>query len=541
MPSIVSPRSYNAILSAARKIFASPGALDPFFTTRSEGTPLYRYVSYRNSRPQEEGGGRTIWTPLASDTGNRWTGSGVDGTGSQGLYMSGEFINDGSPFPELEHYQDPTDPPTQEIDHFQYQAGQTPQWIRTPASELRTMFLFTQTRALNGINFSQEVNGADHPLLTEILERARDIDPNAFRAEDSLRSLYTSPDDASFNRAIGNALFELGNVDFFQATSVRDGMSPNIILRGTQGTPIDYLQAEGRATFLVDSQGIRGIGVYTIDDLIYNSRFEQTGLGQIPSREVFANLLSPYETTIERIVSDTVDWDYVSSRIDDVVNRNVSDALNRMDNPFNQSIEDLTASLSSQAGLRDSLYQELSDSIFTSLTQSPNFPELYQNIGMEGIRSVSDALIVEPRYSRLVNAPPNIINSYLEIAVRKTLVEKRMHWLSENQSQIQQDLTKAESRISETSSELQSKQDALKNVEKQLKEKPEDPTLQQQQRDLNREIKDLVEKQKQVEDKKADLEKDKEKTERDAREASEEKDRSDRELDNRRNEVFKGE
>ncbi len=547
MPKIVIPELYNAILSAAKEIFAKRDALNPFFTTRSEGTPLYRYVSYYNLRPQDEANGRKIWTLLANDTGNRWTGLGTDGTGSQGLYMSGEFINDGSPFPELEHYQNPTVAGTQEINYFRYEAGRDPAWIRVPARELRTMFLFTQTRALNGIDFSLKVNGADHPLLTEILERAKQSNRTVFTVKDDLRSLYTSPDDASFNRAIGNALFELGNVDFFQATSVRDEKSPNIILRGTQGNPIDYLRAEGRATFIVDPEGRRGIGVYTIDDLIYNSRFEQTGLEKIPPKDVFANLLSLYGTTIEKIASDNIDWDYISKKIDDAVDINVSKALDRIDNPFNQSIEDLTASLSAQVELRDSLYQELSGSILTFLTQSPDILALYQNIGMEGIRSVSDALIVGPRYSRLVNAfpnvnaPPNIVNSYLEIAVRKTLLEMKTHWSSGNQQKIQQELTGAESRISETSSELQSKKDALKEVEEQLKQGSEDLTLKQQQSDLNREISDLVKRQAEVEAEKAQLEEKKQESQRDARKASEEKERSSRELDNHRNDVFKGE
>jgi len=279
MPNIVRSELYNAILSAAKEIFARPGTLDPFFTRRDEGTSLYRYVSYRHSQPQEEEAARTIWTLLAKDESNRWTGLGTDKKGSQGLYMSGEFIDEDHPFPELEYYQASTEASTQEIEYIRYEAGSAPVKVRVPASELRTLFLFTQTRALNGRDFSLKINGDYHPLLTEILELVKQKDSVLKKpvlvAEDSLRSLYLSPHDASFTRAIGNALFELDTVDFFQVTSVRDERSPNIILRGTHGTPIDYLQAEGRATFLVNSEGKRGIGVDTNDDLLYNSKFER--------------------------------------------------------------------------------------------------------------------------------------------------------------------------------------------------------------------------------------------------------------------------
>ena len=279
MPTILKPELYDATLSVAKEIFATPGALDPFFLTKAEGSALYRYVSYRKGQPQEEEAARKIWTSLANDTGNRWTGLGTDKRGSQGLYMSGEFINEDSPFPELEHYQAPSGASTQEIEYIKYEAGSAPVKVRVSVSELRTLFLFTQTRALSGIDFSLQVNGDYHPLLTKILELVKRNNPVVLGVEDSLKSLYMSPNDASFTRAIGNALFELNTVEFFQATSVRDEMSPNIILKGTSDTPIDYLQPQGRTTFFVNSEGKRGLGFYTEDDLRYNDRFEQIGLG----------------------------------------------------------------------------------------------------------------------------------------------------------------------------------------------------------------------------------------------------------------------
>jgi len=55
--------------------------------------------------PQEAVNVKKIWSNLDKDIDNRWTGRGADGNGSQGLYMSGEFLEKNSPFPELEYYQ----------------------------------------------------------------------------------------------------------------------------------------------------------------------------------------------------------------------------------------------------------------------------------------------------------------------------------------------------------------------------------------------------------------------------------------------------
>jgi hypothetical protein len=270
MATILRKDLYEATWSAAKEIFARPSALDPFFMMKNAGETLRRYVSYRRNQPQEEKAARQIWNPLENDTKNRWTGLGTDGRGSQGLYMSGEVINEHQPFPELEHYQDPAIVPTQEIECVRFERGKDPIYINVPGSELRTLIRFFLTKTIKGIDFSLKVNGNDHPLLIEILELVKQRNSGVLRAEDSMKNLYLSREDASFTRAIGNALFELESIDFFQATSVRDEMSHNIILKATYGTSIDYIKAMDRGTFLVDSEGKRGVSVHALHDLAYN-------------------------------------------------------------------------------------------------------------------------------------------------------------------------------------------------------------------------------------------------------------------------------
>ncbi|NTU73694.1 hypothetical protein HGB07_06040 [Candidatus Roizmanbacteria bacterium] len=522
MPTVQRPGVYTAIFNAARTIFARPGALDPYFITRSEGEPLYRYVEYYNTQPQMEAAVRTIFTPLAGDTNNRWTGSDGAGHGSQGLYLSGEFIIEGQPFPELEYYQNiqPLSPP-QDIDFFRYEAGHNPIWQSNPSRQLRTMFLFNQTRGLSGINFSLPMDVADHPLLTEILEQAQHDNPEAFQAGDTLRNLYMSPDDASFTRAIGNAIFDNGSVEFFQTTSVRDAASSNIILRPTQHTAggqpqVDDLQAQGRTTFLLDDNG-HTTGCYTIDDLIYNSRFEQAALGNIPPREVFANFITPYETTIQSIVTDNVDWDDTIERIDHFIDTNISQKLEEMGNPFvtDQGIDDLIDNLVA-SDLSISIFRELSTSVLSSLAQSPVLLDLICNIGVGGVHSIVDALIVVPRYERLVNPLLHQPSSYLEAVVRRTVLERKKHWFNENQARIQQALAEVDTAATATREELDRKQTELTIIEQQLQQNPKSSDIQEQKRQIEEDIQKLVDQQSHIEEQREETEAQRQEVERNA-------------------------
>lgn len=275
MPEIKRPEVYKATFSAAKKVFERDGALEPFSMKEREGVFLYRYVSYRRGQPQEVEAARKIWNSLEKDTSNRWTGLGFDQSGSQGLYMSGERIQEHKPFPELEHYQAPTENSSEEIKikGLRFEPGSEhgiPDEFY--ATELRTLYMFSvEGIELTGRDFSLQVKGQDHPLLTEILDLVKESNPGVLSSEDSLRSLYLSSDDASFTRAIGNALFEVDTVDFFQAISVRDEKSHNIILRAKYGIPIDYLKGVQRFTFVVDKEGNRGVMVQTEDDKSYTN------------------------------------------------------------------------------------------------------------------------------------------------------------------------------------------------------------------------------------------------------------------------------
>lgn len=293
MPKVKRDKLYKAIIDAAREQYADPRKLDPYRVTRPEGTPLYRYVDYRNSEPQVEKAGRTIWTDLEYDTSNRWTGRGPGESveGQQGVYLSGEYLDINKPFPELEHYINKDVNPNDPVFYYRYEKGVAPKLVLGTVGELRSMFLFSTNKELQGIDLRISAPG-EHQLLQDIFINARKEVPEAFLDSDSLESLYYAGEDASFCRAVGNATLEKTGADFFQTTSVRDKVSVNVIMGGQTKTPIPTLKPEGRASFFLNLEG--GIeGVFTVLDLKYNAAFEQTGLGVLPPRsEIEANLKS---------------------------------------------------------------------------------------------------------------------------------------------------------------------------------------------------------------------------------------------------------
>lgn len=301
MPMIKNPTLYNAVFGAATRRLAGGSTLP---TLRlPQGKAVYRYTQYRDSMPQPEKAGRTIWTQLAGDKLNRWTGLGAGdlSKGAQGLYCSGEFLDKDKPFPELEHYMDPNtsaDP----VYYFEYTPNQPPQLRLANVKSLRSMFLFSTKEEVPGLDLSLPEEG--NPLLQDIFRDARSKFPEAFGPGDTLATLYHASEDASLCRAIGNAVFESTDYQFVQVTSVRDRVSPNIVFKGTTGQPLDVLKPEGRSTFFLNPQGGGAKGVFTILDLQYNATFEETGLGVLPSREQMKGQLSDIALQVVDTLTD---------------------------------------------------------------------------------------------------------------------------------------------------------------------------------------------------------------------------------------------
>lgn len=279
----MNPRLYDAVFTAAVKRFAGPSTLPRVRLT--QGTALYRYTRYVRAMG-DPADARKIWSSLGNDTGNRWTGKATGGAsrGSQGLYLSAEFLDIAKPFPELEHYMGKEPEPKRDVLYYEYAPKQPPRLVPAKVEALRSMFLFSLTEESQGLDLTL-VEG-HNPLLAEILDAARTDAPDAFDAGATLTALHDHPDDASFCRAIGNAAFESTEARFIQVTSVRDGKSTNVVWKGQGGQTVDVLKPEGRCTFFMDPQGRVAKGVYTLLDLQYNALFDETGMDVIPPREV---------------------------------------------------------------------------------------------------------------------------------------------------------------------------------------------------------------------------------------------------------------
>ncbi|MEL6750273.1 MAG: hypothetical protein AAFO09_08340, partial [Pseudomonadota bacterium] len=299
MPKVNNKALYNAVYKVAVRRFG--GNLNGYARTVNNGDPLYRYVSYRNNMPQAENAGRTIFTPLEHDTENRWVGRGPDGNGRQGLHMSAEFINEGHPFPELNHYQNPDANPDANITYLDYSGGElgaVPKSVS--AGQLRSIFLFTSDQDMHGLDLRlNSDDGNPTSLVEEIFNEAAERYPELFEGQ-TLEGLYTHGEDASFCRAIGNACLETTDVTYFETTSVRDGTSSNIIIQGEgpdpavgrAAAPINDLIPQGRASFFAQGDSV-GQGVFTVSDMIYNATFGQPdeGFDVLPNVDAFTNTL----------------------------------------------------------------------------------------------------------------------------------------------------------------------------------------------------------------------------------------------------------
>jgi len=296
MPEITNDALYDLVNRHAKDRFEA-GNLEDYEINRATGEPLYRYVGYRHNMPQAADAGRTIFRPLNDDTTNRWTGRGIaDGTGRQGLYLSGEFISEGHPFPELEHYQQGEEPDKRIVyyDYNPHEEGEiaiAPKAQMEQAGNLRSMFLFSADAPMSGIDLKLYAGEDINPLIQEIYDAAFAENPDLFEGT-TLEALYTHGEDASFCRAIGNACLEKTDKAYFETTSVRDEQSTNVILRGDQGAPLDVLKPEGRATFFTNEGGEVGKSVFTISDMLYNVTFDAGDFGDhIPDVNVFNDTL----------------------------------------------------------------------------------------------------------------------------------------------------------------------------------------------------------------------------------------------------------
>ncbi|RXS80451.1 hypothetical protein EST92_17555 [Streptomyces sp. TM32] len=493
MPKVTNSAIYRATFQAASEILRQQSD-DVVGRIRSmaPNQALYRYVSYRDFAGQQEAGGRTVWTPLSQDLDNRWTGSGPDGGGQQGLYFSQEGEGPGpTAFPELQYYQDMDRPvPAQEeVAYYEYRPsppGQpplAPEWTKAPASSLRTMFLYTCTPPLGtpypGLDLTYQ--GPQDPLMEAILSRARKIAPEAFTDADTVQSLYMASEDASFTRAIGNAALEVG-FRFFQTTSVRDRQSVNVVIRARTREPVTTLSPQGRATFFVRPDDQRRQAVVTIDDMLYNDTFD-TSTAIVPARDWRAQLAQAEERVAH--LAQEIDWLYTARAVDAEIGtetrKYLHDHSDILDAPVHSAVGEVTA-----ATVDGRVVEVLTNCVFAAAAARPDYVVLRQNLAAEGVRSLLIRSLVAPKVHQLAE------RGYRQSVVAEVLLKERQHHFEETALQLQRAAAAARQMSGGTAAERNAREAELTKVrDQQGRLKPDDPAFKKESERLRQDAEHL--------------------------------------------------
>lgn len=492
MPRIIYPKIYSATFDASNAIMRDQVGrqwLNQFRLKLDTGFPLYRYVGYRDFRGQQERASRTIWGNLNDDLSNRWSGMGSDvSLSARALYMSADGPDPAKDtrFPELDYYQDSTLPPTQEVSYFKYETNKEPVWQKVQAGSLRSMFLFFTNRGLNGLNLQYSVAKT---LFDQILVEARKRDPAAFPKDATAKSLLMASDDASFSRAIGNVVLLQPDIDFFHATSVRDGESINVIVKGKSGETLAMLDPAGRATVMVNDEGRKGIGVYTIDDLIYNRDLERDTGGIIAPKKDLVGELQQFEKRVSKMDSG-FSWNFAGDAIESTVAGEVKHELSLQENPYDTRVDQLVTSLNIEA-LRGRVKAQLENFVTASAhAATRDYHALLQSVGQEGLNSLLNSKVVDPRYSKIITAN-GTDPSYLTTIIEKTVLESKAHYLNQEASNIQSKLASATQISQKTSAELDSRRHDLQQVESELAKQPNDQPLKDQRKQIEKWIAEI--------------------------------------------------
>lgn len=502
MPTIENPKLYNAIKKSAQYVFNTIN-IENNLTNIIAGTALYRYTGYRNYTPQQEKAGRTIWQTLENDTHNRWTGAGTaQGEGHQGLYLSLEYLgsNDTS-FAELEHYQDHNAPKAQTINYFVYSSDNNKKnsedlpWESAPASELRSMFLFTSAHETSGLNLEfNEDSTKDGGILNLIYKQAKEEHPEII-GNKTLQELYYDSNDASFTRAVGNAAFETGEIEFLKVSSVRDksGQGINIVMAGKSKEPLDILIPQGRATFYIDPNNKTTSSVYTMADLQYNYAYEKENFKALaPASELDAAFT--FWRDKAKAMSNSVNWSFAEYTIKSKIDQVVSEQLSLIDNHFQLSLSDLESRVYVPA--QHAFQDTLENFVKQSATLSNDYQDVISTIGEQPLDNLLNEEIIYPRYQQATSDSSN--NSYLRTTINTILSDKKLHYLSQNATELQKkdlDLQKA---LQTSEKAIAQKTDQLDKIDEELSSKPQDTNLKEQKAQLRKDIDAEISKQKEA-------------------------------------------
>lgn len=275
MPKAQNASFYDAVYSLTAAAIGGGEAANERYRIRLEqNTAIYRYASGTVS-DGAEGASRKIWSTLAQDTLNRWTGSPPPGAtctdASTGLYVSLEAQRGADTvFSELFHYQSQENGDKHyEILFQEFLAHSNAEVNALGVKKLFYMFTYNLESAMSGWDLN-----IDSPLIRKIHDNLREQGALP-KEKNSLKDMYCQPDDCDFCRAIGNCCLAK-DPSFLYVTSTRDEAlkSINVIFEGPGGRdtdPMPYLKPQGRASFYVTPLGTET--AVTVEDMSYNAQF----------------------------------------------------------------------------------------------------------------------------------------------------------------------------------------------------------------------------------------------------------------------------
>jgi hypothetical protein len=252
-----------------------------------EGQHVYRYGTAKFSDGNYQGA-RKIWGALEGDTGNRWTGSALGGPGGRvGLYttLEAEKCKD-TLFSELFHYlPTETDSPQKSVKYYQFVPASfdadndkveapspTNVWHLTDKLHFMFTFVLSERKRVLDLQLPTTPNDTSF-FVTNVFQLAQADAPSAFLPGRNCIDAYMDPSDASFCRALGNAVLEEAFVDGIQVTSTRDTRSTSVVFKGPVGPQFDYLRFVGRSSFFMDPSGAFTRAAETFADHQYNDDF----------------------------------------------------------------------------------------------------------------------------------------------------------------------------------------------------------------------------------------------------------------------------
>lgn len=516
MPGVLNKQIYNAVHSATLSVLKDESLTKPLFETKPAYSAVYRYSGY-SSQPAENV--NKIWSPLDKDKGNRWTGSGFEkGTGSQGLYLTAEAKgNDDTHFLELEHYQ-PKE--TDANDSISFLQGKDSAWRSAKASELYTMFMFTTNEETTGFDLTYD-KGKD--FLEAVWDKAKSIDPAAFKRKPydtmTAKEAYNDSIDASFDRAMGNAIFKETDVDYFRTDSVRNEYTKeaeNMIMRAEHGKGVDALDAQGRITFYTDKDGKNAQPVYTVDDLIYNQKFDELNKTNAPVNEEEAKYIKgvedereKIETAINKVESDVnPDWSFAGNAVDSLIDGKIKEAITKKNidltaNDFD--LDDIVISLTSEGDLKleSNVRTHLDNYMWMNLggeLQKNDDLKLItitdkdgnKRVDEDGIKALAEYVVVQPKYDSIKK------EEYISKVVKETVINERFRKLIESSTTLQEEAILCRQKIEDNNSQKDNIEKDLKDLQDKMGDN-HDLNQSDQAAKLDKELKELEDKNKDLE------------------------------------------